>query len=185
MKHKLLICMVIGGSAAALNFAPATADSPELGIPGNEVCEAPIDPPTTVEPATTSEPTATPTGIRSNRVVAPEQGLSIPYRIDLRIFGPKNGQPVSKFNQNPCNFAVTLDYRGNDLKKYTLVIPQLRDSGCSVDIYVNNSKEKLPGVVAFSNDTGLVIEFDWDLGKAPFFDVEIKFQCERPYTPKK
>ena len=62
MKRKLLLFMAIGGAATALTFISAGASSPALGLPIDEICEAPIDPPTTTEPpTTTTEPPTTTT----------------------------------------------------------------------------------------------------------------------------
>ena len=222
MKHKSLLFMAIGGVATALIFVPASAGSPALGIPGDEVCRAPVDPrststttnpppsttqppvttlppttttelsttltepPTTVEVATTtnevtSDSTSEILGLRSvSGVGRVEEGLK--FRYSIRLTALKGRGDIL---QNPCNWRNLLfgNPLGGALTKWELTIPQLKDSGCEADVFINGSKDALLGVGVERRDGGLVVKFDHDIGKAATFEVKVVFLCERPYAP--
>ena len=124
MKHKLLIFMAIGGAATALNFVPAAAASPTLAPPADQVCRAPVDPPTTTEPPTTSTEPATPTdpavisdpttappqGLRSNRVIAPAADEYKQYKVTITVTAGRNGRVVT-INNN-CGIKGLRFYDG-------------------------------------------------------------------------
>jgi hypothetical protein len=169
------VCLAPLPSPTTSTEAPTTTTNPSPT--STELITTSTEPSTTVEISTTdqadlqavpdgsflashpivaTESTTVPLGLRSGRVIVPaEEGLKHKYEIRFTVNPPRNGNTSWKLLQNPCDWkGMFLGNPGMVLTKWELIIPQLKDSGCAADVFINSSNTALGGVRVEKRDVG-------------------------------